>query len=199
MSSRAIHTPVPQAILVLVDEQPAGHQVSAPSAHPTGAEILLAAGRPAAPNQIVLQILEAGGTESIRLDERADLAAGSTFVLSTGDRTFRYTIDLAQFEWPHNLISAGTVRRVGNVAPDYLLGLARPDGVQLLDEHDVVDLANTGLEKFLTLPPVGHHVWKLKVQGVVLEYHEPHVKVADAMTQAGFDPKKAWHIYLIVH
>ncbi|WP_447737538.1 E2/UBC family protein [Rhodanobacter soli] len=41
--------------------------------------------------------------------------------------------------------------------------------------------------------------WKLKVQGVVLEFNQPEVKVADAMAQAGFDPTKAWHIYLIVH
>ena len=41
--------------------------------------------------------------------------------------------------------------------------------------------------------------WKLKVQGVVLEFDQPEVKVADAMAQAGFDPTKAWHIYLIVH
>jgi hypothetical protein len=41
--------------------------------------------------------------------------------------------------------------------------------------------------------------WKLIVQGVVLEYHQPKVKAADAMADAGFDPQKAWHIYLIVH
>lgn len=41
--------------------------------------------------------------------------------------------------------------------------------------------------------------WKLMVQGVVLEFNQPEVKVADAMAQAGFDPTKAWHIYLIVH
>jgi len=40
--------------------------------------------------------------------------------------------------------------------------------------------------------------WKLKVQGETLEYDVPEVKVSDAMTRAGFDPKKAWHIYLIV-
>jgi hypothetical protein len=201
MSSHAIHTPNPvaQEVLMLVDEQHAGHQVSAPSSHPTGAEILRAAGRPAVPSQIVLQLLHAGGLESIRLEERADLAAGSTFVLSTGDKTFRYTVDVAQFEWPHRLISAGMVRRVANIAPNHQLGLVRPGGgVQMLDEHEVVDLANAGVEKFVTLPPVAHHIWKLKVQGVVLEYREPHVKVADAMMQAGFDPKKAWHIYLIV-
>ncbi|MBA2960707.1 MULTISPECIES: E2/UBC family protein [Ramlibacter] len=40
--------------------------------------------------------------------------------------------------------------------------------------------------------------WKLKVQGETLEYDVPEVRVSDAMTRAGFDPKKAWHIYLIV-
>ena len=146
MSSHAVHTPhaVTQAILVLIDEPSAAHQVSAPSPHPTGAEILLAAGRPAAPSQIVLQVLHAGGLESIRLEERADLAAGSTFVLSTGDKTYRYTVDLAQFEWPHRLISASMVRRVANVAANQQLALARPSGMQMLDEDDVEIMAWAG-------------------------------------------------------
>lgn len=186
-----------QAILVIADETCAGLDLTAPNPRPTGAEILVAAGRPATPDQIVLQILRPGGLESIRLDEHADLAAGSTFVLATGDRTFRFTVDLAQFEWPHRLISEVAVRRVANIAPDHKLGLARPHGVQMLGAGDLVDLANTGAEKFVTLPPAQQH-WKLKVQGVVLEYLEPLVKVADAMTRAGFDPRKAWHIYLIV-
>lgn len=201
MQPQATHTlnARAQAIQVISDEVCTGLDLTAPNVCPTGAEILIAAGRSATPNQLVLQVLHAGGLESIRLDERADLAAGSTFVLATGDKTFRFTVDVAQFEWPHRLIVSGMVRRVANVAPDHQLGLARPGGVQMLDADDVVDLAIGGVEKFVTLPPVAHHSWKLKVQGVVLEYHEPLVKVADAMTRAGFDPKKAWHIYLIVH
>lgn len=201
MQAPAIHTPHAQvqAILVIADQEMcAGLNLTAPNQCPTGAEILLAAGRSATPNQIVLQVLHAGGLESIRLDERADLAAGSTFVLATADKTFRFTVDAAQFEWPHRLIAGGMVRRVANVALDHQLGLARPGGVKVLEAADVVDLAIAGVEKFVTLPPVAHHRWKLKVQGVVLEYQVPLVKVADAMTRAGFDPKKAWHIYLIV-
>ena len=36
------------------------------------------------------------------------------------------------------------------------------------------------------------------MQGETLEYDAPEVKVSDAMIRAGFDPNKAWHIYLIV-
>lgn len=43
-----------------------------------------------------------------------------------------------------------------------------------------------------------HKTWKLKVQGALVEFHDPIVLARDAMTAAGFDPEKPWHIFLIV-
>jgi len=40
--------------------------------------------------------------------------------------------------------------------------------------------------------------WKLKIQGVTLEFDEPAILVRDALLAAGFDPGKSWHIFLIV-
>lgn len=85
---------------LICDEQCIANAMQAGSAAPTGAEILQGAGRPATPDQLVLQILRRGGLESIRLEERADLSLGSKFVLSAGDRTYRFTVGEKQYECP---------------------------------------------------------------------------------------------------
>lgn len=65
-----------------------------------------------------------------------------------------------------------------------------------VEATQLVDLNDTGVERFaLKNKP---QLWKLKVQGVILEYDVPEVQVADAMRRAGFDPSKAWHIFLLV-
>lgn len=40
--------------------------------------------------------------------------------------------------------------------------------------------------------------WKLTVQGVHVEFNKPIITAREALVAAGFDPEKAWHIYLIV-
>jgi hypothetical protein len=186
------------AIFVIADEQCTVLQAATPSAHPTGADILAAAGRPATADQVVLQVLRSGGLESIRLDERANLAAGDKFVVAAADRTFRFTVDAKQFEWPHRFISGATVRDLAAVPAQYDLELVRGGAAAVVAAGDLIDLEDPGVERFVSVAHP-HQGWKLKVQGVTLEYDHPEVKVADAMTQAGFDPTKAWHIYLIVH
>lgn len=165
-------------------------------AAPTGADILKSAGRPVNADQLVLQILRKGGLETIRLDERADLAAGNKFVLADGDRTFRFTVDGKQYEWPYQRISGAMLAELAAITDDRTLQMHRGEKVMDVMPTDLIDLSNAGVEKFVTVPK--KLSWKLLVQGVTLEYHEPKVKVADAMLKAGFDPKKAWHIYLIV-
>jgi hypothetical protein len=188
----------PHAIFLILDERCTVSQATAPSARPTGADILAAAGRPASAGQVVLQVLRNGGLESIRLDERATLAAGDKFVVAAGDRTFRFTVDAKQFEWPHRTISGLMVRDLAAALAQHELELIRGGAGTAVAPGDLIDLGDPGVEKFVTVAHP-HHNWKLKVQGVTLEYDQPEVKVAVAMTQAGFDPTKAWHIYLIVH
>lgn len=166
------------------------------AAAPTGADILKAAGRPINAEQLLLQILRKGGLESISLDERADLAMGNKFVLADGDRTFRFTVDSKQYEWPYQRISGAMLAELAAINDDRVLQVLRGEQVVEVAPTDLIDLSNAGVEKFVTVPK--KHSWKLLVQGVTLEYHEPMVKVAEAMLKAGFDPKKAWHIYLIV-
>lgn len=40
--------------------------------------------------------------------------------------------------------------------------------------------------------------WKLKVQGVMVEFDQPVISARAALEAAGFDPSKSWHIFLIV-
>ena len=177
-----------------------GHDTDRPGhvydARPTGADILKAAGHPVEPDALVLQVLRGGGVETIRLDERADLAAGRKFVLANADRIFRFTVDGKQYEWPHRHISGAMLRELAGVEMTQEVEQLRGGAATAIRPTDHVDLAELGVEKFVLVTKP--QIWKLKVQGVLLEYFTPKVKVFDAMTRAGFDPTKSWHIYLIV-
>jgi hypothetical protein len=72
--------------------------------------------------------------------------------------------------------------------------LVREGSAAVIGPNAEVKLEGAGVEKLLTKPKT----WELKVQGVPLTYAHPEVVVGEAMKRAGFDPKKAWHIYLIV-
>jgi hypothetical protein len=42
------------------------------------------------------------------------------------------------------------------------------------------------------------HVWKLNVQGVILDVTTPTIEVRDALVRAGFNPDQGWQIFLKV-
>lgn len=181
---------------IICDDQCVANAVQSRSAAPTGADILQASGRPATPEQLVLQILRRGGLESIRLEEHADLSLGNKFVISAGDRTYRFTVDDKQYEWPHRLISGLLLHELSGARPDQRVAYQQAGALEVVEPNQLVDLHSAGVEKFVLQTKPEH--WKLKVQGMVLDYDIPKVKVEDAMRRAGFDPSKAWHIYLIV-
>ncbi len=183
-------------IHVIRDELCVVEVARAPSFNPKGKDILAAVGRPADADQIVLQVLKVGGLESINLDEPADLALGTKFLLATGDRTFRFTIAGKPYEWPYAKISGEMLRELAGADAGEELDILRHGASVPVLPNELVDLGQAGVEQFLKVAK--KNTWKLKVQGETLEYDFPEVMVADAMTRAGFDPKKAWHIYLIV-
>lgn len=181
-------------ILRIADENLNYRDVPIAETKPTGGQILVAAGVVSPQSSVLLQILPSGDLESIRPAEVPDLAESVQFVVSESDRTYFFNIDDARFEWPNRHISGAVMRKLANVSEQRQL-LQLGDGDQVnLDNTDVVNLAKPGVERFVTK----QRTWKLRVQGVTLEFDEPVVKVADAMTKAGFDPTKAWHIYLLV-
>ncbi|MGF6210380.1 multiubiquitin domain-containing protein [Comamonas sp. 4034] len=183
-------------IHVIRDELCVVEAAHAASFNPKGRDILAAASRPADADQIVLQVLKAGGLESISLDESADLTLGTKFVLATGDRTFRFTIDGMPYEWPYAKISGAMLRELAGGNADADLDILRRGAGVPVSLKELVDLTQAGVEQFIKVTKT--KTWKLQVQGETLEYDVPEVKVSEAMTRAGFDPKKAWHIYLIV-
>jgi Prokaryotic E2 family E/Multiubiquitin len=184
----------PQTILV-AGEDLAFREIQIMAANPMGRQILTAAGAEITPESVVLQLLPSGELEAIRLDEHANLGASNRFLLSAADRAYYFTVDGTRLEWPHRCISARAARVVAEVSDDREICIERPGGhLVALKDDDLVDLGKPGVEALHSRPKV----WLLRIQGVLLEYGEPTVKVADAMKRAGFDPTKAWHIYLIV-
>lgn len=176
------------------DESLNFRDLEVPHVNPTGAQILEAANATQM-DALLLQRLPFGDLESIRMAESPDLNASTEFILSFGDRLYSMFINDAQLAWSVRHISGATLRKLGQVPESLdLLLLRQGDEPQVVESGTVVDLGRPGVEKFVTRGKV----WKLRVQGVTLDYDVPHVKVGDAMKRAGFDPTKAWEIFLLV-
>lgn len=187
-----------QELLLISDEQCTVRVCTPPDAHEAiGEHLLSLVGRPASPDQIVLQLLHGGGMESIRLNERINLAYGNTFVISSGDRVYRFSIDGKPYEWPHRFISGALLRTLTGNHPQTVIELIGPQDTVEVAVNERVDLTLPGVETFRSR--IKPQAWTLSIQGVLLEYTQPEVKVAEAMARAGYDPNKSWHIYLIVH
>ncbi|MHA6933592.1 multiubiquitin domain-containing protein [Ralstonia pseudosolanacearum] len=181
--------------LLVADEKLNFQEIRTTDPTPNGSQILLAAGRDLRPEVQLVQLLTSGEMENIRLDEHPNLATGHKFVISCSDRSYFFTVDGTKLEWPHRYVSSTVIRRLAKVSDDFELVYKRNGGQEtVLDAIDLVDLDAPGVEQIVTRL----RVWRLKVQGVLLDYAEPLVKVGDAMRRAGFDPSKAWHIFLIV-
>jgi hypothetical protein len=188
-------TPSHNAIVRLANDETLNFRdVEVPHANPTGAEIL-EADHACGPDSILLQRLSSGDLETIRLTEIPDLKAGNEFIVSHGDRTYSLTVDGAQMVWAARHISGATIRKLAQLAPNLeLVFLRHGHEPRVIGDSAVIDLGQPGVDQFIT----HQKMWKLRVQGVTLEYDVPHVKVGDAMKRAGFDPTKAWDIYLLV-
>lgn len=182
-------------ILLIADENLNYLDVAVVHPNPSGAQILAAAGASNVTSAVLLQVLPSGELESIRPSETPDLANSLKFILSESDRVYFFTVDDNRVEWPSRYISGATIRKLVKASEQHdLLQLCDASAPVVLESKDMLDLAKPGVERIVTKP----RTWKLRVQGVTLEFSTPVVKVADAMKEAGFDPNKAWHIYLLV-
>lgn len=168
--------------------------VAVPHPSPTGAQILAEYGA-TGQQDVLLQVLPSGDLECIRPTGTPNLTLSRKFIVGEGDRVYFFTVDEARLEWPGRNISAAAIRKLANVPMDRDL-MWQPVSGELvtLEPTDMIDLGKAGVESIVS----GPHKWKLRVQGVHLTYTTPHVKVADAMKDAGFDPTKAWNIFLLV-
>lgn len=163
---------------------------------PIGTQIARAGGF--LPDQMatVLQELSSGAWEDIRPDEIVDLTDTSRrFIVVESDRTYFFAVGGERYEWPCKIINGHSIRKLANVADNLLLLQ------QLEDEPDreianthTVNLGEEGIERFVARKAV----WKLKVQGVLLEFDKPKVTVREAAERAGIDLSLIWKITLTV-
>jgi hypothetical protein len=144
----------------------------------------------------VLHILVDGELEDVRPEETVDLRHGDgRFVVVRSDRTYRFTLDDDRFDWPARIVSGGALRKLGRVAADRAIFLELADGHdRLIASPDLVDLDAPGVERFVTR----QNIWKLNVQGVILDFTTPTIEVRSALVQAGFNPDQGWQIFLKV-
>ena len=163
---------------------------------PTGKQLALAAGYRHNQECVVLQVLPDGELEDIRPDEVVKLEKNNCrFVIVESDRTYRFTINGARFEWPCRVASGGLLRKLGNIADNHVVYFERQDEADLLiEKHALVDLDAPGTEAFYSKKLT----WKLDVQGEIIEVDTPTIAVRHALELAGFDTSKSWHIYLRV-
>ncbi len=162
----------------------------------TGAQLAIAAGFKSADDVSVLQVLPGGELEDVRPAETVHLhRTERRFVIVESDRAYRLTIDGQLFDWPCRIVSGGLLRKLGQVPADKGIYFERHDQPDcLLGDHDLVDLDAAGVEAFVSRKLV----WKLNVQGVLLELHAPTVVVREALILAGFNPDQGWQIFLKV-
>ncbi len=162
----------------------------------TGAQLAAAAGFRDVQQAAVLHVLANGELEDIRPDETVDLRHGDgRFIIVESDRIYWFTLNGERFDWPRQIISGGSLRKLGQVPDDQEIFLERRDEPdRLIKNHDLVNLDAPGVERFVTR----RHIWKLNVQGVILDVPTPTIVVREALTLAGFNPDQGWYIFLKV-
>lgn len=144
---------------------------------------------------VVLRFLASGELEEIRPGELIRLVGGERFVIVESDRTYRFTLDKVVFDWPGRVVSGALLRRLGQIPADRDIFLEYPGRHdRRLDASDLVDLAARGIEHFVTR----QRIWKLNVQGVIIEIDAPTIEVRRAIELAGLNPDQGWQIFLKV-
>lgn len=162
---------------------------------PTGSQILAYVDATPREEYIVLHLLPEGDLEEIRPDEVVRLSGTGPhrFIVSKADRLYRVVLDDRSLAWPRPRISEEALRQLGRVDADAELFLRREeDEDQPLQRGGQLSLAETGIENVYSRKAV----WKLNVQGVVIQSKTPSISVRSALVEAGFDPAQGWIIVL---
>lgn len=162
---------------------------------PTGEQILALCDVAPREEYVVLQWLVSGDVEEVRPDEIISLSGTdpARFIVEKTDRLFRLVLDERSICWPKRKISAATLRELGRIDPKASLYLRREDtaDMQIADAAQL-ELDDKGVESIYSK----RDAWKLNVQGVIIESHEPTIKVRDALLAADLDPELGWIIVL---
>ncbi|CAJ6824499.1 Uncharacterised protein [Burkholderia pseudomallei] len=181
-------------VLRIADKNLSYREVHVAHPTPTGAHILAAAGASHSA-AVLFQVRASGELIRVHPGDIPNLAVDLEFVVSDGSRPFPFAVDERQLEWTSRHISGAVMRTLADIADDIDL-LCEIEGREaiVIESTTLIDLEDECIKRIRTR----RREWKLRVQGVTLNYDVPRVKVADAMRRAGFDPTKAWNIFLIV-
>ena len=120
----------------------------------TGRQILdLARKRPAS-EFVVLQYLDTGLLEEIRLDETVDVRERGIerFITFKSDRIYRFTLDEREFVWGAALITGAKLKELADVDPavyDVWQEVLKADDRKIADGEEA-NLDEKGTERFFT-------------------------------------------------
>lgn len=123
---------------------------------PTGRQIVTATGLHPAENYAVLQWLDAGDLEPLRLNETVDLRPDGTerFIVAQTDRAFFFELEGERQEWLLALINGITLKRLAGKDRDTFIVLREREDApdEEIEDNQMVDLSAAGLEKFRIRP-----------------------------------------------
>lgn len=177
------------------DENLVYRQVVINDQTPTGQQIAMAAGFKPDDEAIVLMLLPTGIEDVSPTEGIGNVLNGQRFVVGLSDRTYNFTVDGIRLPWLCSTITGEVIRQLANVAPGKRLLLEREDEADLeIQNTSVVNLNAPGTERLITRPGI----WKLNVQGKILEIHGPTIVVREAVKLAGLDASGNWLIFLKV-
>jgi len=122
---------------------------------PLGRQILAAGGAGAGDDYSLFAILATGDFEDVRLDEQFDLRArgAERFIAFLTDREFKLTLDGRQLAWGKPVISGAALYALAQISPDKAIFIEVRGGTdRLIEPADLIDLAASGVERFVTGP-----------------------------------------------
>lgn len=120
---------------------------------PLGRQILETAGVRALHAYNLYAITKTGDFEEVRLEEPFDLRAKGVerFVAFNSDRIFRFFIDERQIAWGRPDVTEAVLRALADIGSDKAIYLEVRGGTdRLIAEGETVDLAQPGVEMFIT-------------------------------------------------
>ena len=120
---------------------------------PLGRQILEAAGYQNVDEYGLFAILPSGDFEEVRLDETFDLRGkgAEQFIAFRSDRDFRLYLNGRELRWGEPVIAGTALYTLGHVPDDEAVYLDTRGGEsRLIEPGDHVDLAEPGVERFIT-------------------------------------------------
>lgn len=120
---------------------------------PTGRQLLSAGGLRPVGDFVLSAVLPDGDFEDVRLDETFDLRGRGVerFIAFRTDREFKLTLDARQLSWGKPVISGAALYALAAVDADIGVFLEVRGGEdRYIEPHDLVDLTEPGVERFIT-------------------------------------------------